>query len=99
MHLSVELTLYDVNDAQTKQGWYMIGSGSVNCNGPSHAVSNKHDWRWVVSIKCLHHFANIPLGKKKKKKQEYNLSACFSVMIETLIRKLVTTFYILHRNQ
>lgn len=60
------LTLYNVNDAEAEQGWYMIGSSCVNCNGPTHAVSNNHDWWRVVSIQRLHHFANIPFEGKCK---------------------------------
>lgn len=60
------LTFYNINDTEAKQGWYMIGSGCVNCNGPTHAVSNNHDWRRILSIEHLHHFANIPFDRKGK---------------------------------
>ena len=59
-------TFYNVNDTEAKQRWYMIGSGCVNSNGSTHAVSDDHDWRRVLSIKRLYHFANIPIERQKK---------------------------------
>lgn len=59
-------TFYNVNDTEAKQGWYVIGSSCVNCDGPTHAVSNHHDWRRVFSIERLHHFANVPVERKNK---------------------------------
>ena len=59
------LTFHNINDTEAEQGWYVIGSGCVNCNGPAHAVPNDHDWRRVISIEHLHHFANIPWRKIK----------------------------------
>ncbi len=60
------LTFYNVNDAEAEQGWYMIGGSCVNCDGPTHAVSNNHDRRRVLSIEHLHHFANVPFERKSK---------------------------------
>lgn len=60
------LTFYNVNDTEAKQRRYMIGSGCVNRNGPTHAVSNNHDGRRVLSIDRLHHFANIPFERKAR---------------------------------
>lgn len=64
----ISLTLNNVDDTQPKQRRYMIGSGCVNCNSATHAVSNNHDGRWVLSIERLHHFANIPFERKGKDK-------------------------------
>lgn len=64
----ITLTFNNVDDTQPKQRRYMIGSGCVNCNSPTHAVSNNHDGRWVLSIERLHHFANIPFERKRKDK-------------------------------
>lgn len=57
------LTFYDVNDTEAEQGWYMICGSCVNCDGPTHAVSNNHDRRRVLSIEHLHHFANVPFDR------------------------------------
>lgn len=59
------LTFYDVDDTEAEQGRYVIGHGCVNCDGSAHTVPDDHDGRWVISIEHLHHFANVPLDRKR----------------------------------
>lgn len=84
------LTFYNINDAEAKQRWYMIGCGRVNCNSSTHAVTNYHDWRRVVSIEHLHYFANIPFIKGEKGKKNslfWNISVTLPLLYN---QKLLT---------
>lgn len=97
------LTFYNINDTEAKQRRYMIGSGCVNSNGPTHAVSNNHDGRRVLSIDRLHHFANIPFERKSKDNlltllHFYHVCQCFWVYSQKLLTVLeacrIITVYI-----